>query len=86
MRSKWKVPHLSKSIVKHGIIKKKKQIIIYSRQSIITHHFIGKICLVHNGHAFRKVRPTIYMVGHKFGEFSSTKRRAVFKKRLKHGK
>jgi len=45
----------------------------WSRRSTITPDFIGLTFLVHNGRQHLKVFVTEDMVGHKLGEFSSTR-------------
>ena len=49
---------------------------LYSRRSVITTDFIGLRFQVHNGKDFMPVRVTPEMVGHKFGEFSKTRKQA----------
>ena len=45
----------------------------WSRASMITPDFVGKTIAVHNGRQFIPVFITENMVGHKLGEFSSTR-------------
>jgi len=51
----------------------KKPIKTWSRKSMITPDFVGLNFLVHNGKTFVPVYVTENMVGHKLGEFSSTR-------------
>ena len=51
----------------------KKPIKTWSRMSMITPDFVGLNFLVHNGKTFVPVYVTENMVGHKLGEFSSTR-------------
>ena len=45
----------------------------WARSSTITPDFISKTFMVHNGNKFIKVFVTEDMVGHKLGEFASTR-------------
>ena len=51
----------------------KKVIKTWSRSSLVTPDFIGLTIAVHNGKQFIPVFITDEMVGHKFGEFSTTR-------------
>jgi ribosomal protein S19 len=72
-RSKWKIPS-----VDTGYLKKKHNVI--SRNSVIVRKFIGLTFEVHNGKTYREITATEDMLGHKFGEFSFTRSKFVFKK------
>lgn len=50
-----------------------KPIKTWSRKSMITPDFVGLNFLVHNGKTFVPVYVTENMVGHKLGEFSTTR-------------
>ena len=52
----------------------KRPIKTWSRRSMITPDFVGHTFLVHNGKDFLSVYVSENMVGHKLGEFSSTKK------------
>jgi small subunit ribosomal protein S19 len=52
---------------KRGFIKS------YYRSTVIHEIFIGFLFFVHNGQNFKPVEITDEMVGHKFGEFSTTR-------------
>ena len=56
--------------------KLKNPIKIWSRQSTILPHLIGKTVHIHNGIRFMPVRIVQEMVGHKFGEFSLTRKKS----------
>ena len=59
-----------------GIIdgKTKKSVIkTWSRRSTITPDFVGQTFAVHNGNKFIPVYVTEFMVGHKLGEFATTR-------------
>ena len=51
----------------------KRPIKTWSRRSMITPDFVGHTFLVHNGKEFNSVFVTENMVGHKLGEFSTTR-------------
>ncbi|MEA2076735.1 MAG: 30S ribosomal protein S19 [Candidatus Marinimicrobia bacterium] len=52
---------------------KKKVIKTWSRRSTITPDFVGYTFAVHNGMKFIPIYITENMVGHKLGEFSTTR-------------
>lgn len=84
-RSQKKGPFFHKSILKK--IKDKtdfRNIKIWSRSSTILPEFVGFTFDVHNGQKFNIVSVSDEMIGHKFGEFSST--RKAGKHKLKKGK
>jgi small subunit ribosomal protein S19 len=74
-RSLKKGPHVDERLLakvnKLGI--NKDPIKTWSRDCTIIPEFIGATFLVHNGKTFLKVYVTEDMVGHKLGEFSSTR-------------
>lgn len=49
-----------------------------SRSTMITHHLLGKTCVIYDGRGYKAISITTGMVGHKLGEFVSTKKRAVY--------
>jgi small subunit ribosomal protein S19 len=69
-RSLWKGPFVDSSVLK-SIDNNSK---IWSRRSCILPHFVGKFVQVYNGRFFVGITITEEMVGHKFGEFVSTRR------------
>ena len=82
-RSLWKGPFIDGSLIKQPT---KGQIRIWSRRSVILPQFIHEKVVVYNGKSFVPVQITEYMVGHKFGEFAMTRKRAVHKKKVKKKK
>lgn len=54
---------------------------IWSRRSMILPDCIGHTFSIHNGKTFISVKITEDMVGHKFGEFATTRRKAQHKKK-----
>lgn len=73
-RSLWKGPFCE-------ILNKQQQ--IWSRRSIILPQFIGKQFLIHNGKNFISLKVTQDMVGHKLGEFATTRKKPIHKKKNK---
>lgn len=89
-RSKWKNPFVHRSVNKKvKRIKemqsssnfKKFRIKTMSRSSQILSYSIDISFLVHDGRIYRPVTVTEDMVGHKFGEFVSTRQRYSYKKK-----
>jgi len=76
-RSVWKGPHVSEKLIKKAKLARdaaRKQIIkTWSRRSTIIPDFVGLTFGVHNGRKFIPVLVTEDMVGHKLGEFASTR-------------
>lgn len=64
---------LDRKIEKSEESGKKTVIKTWSRPSMITPDFVGKTIGVHNGKQFIPVYITENMVGHKLGEFASTR-------------
>lgn len=56
---------------------RKKKIKTHLRDLIIVPKFVGKTIWVYNGRDFLPVEITIDMIGHRLGEFSFTRKRAV---------
>ena len=54
----------------------------WSRSSVILPIRIGGVVQIHNGRHFRKVRLSKHHVGHKFGEFVLTRKRATHLKKV----
>jgi small subunit ribosomal protein S19 len=52
---------------------------IWSRRSMILPRDVGKEFFVHNGKIFIPVKVNGEMVGHKFGEFSNTRKKVFHK-------
>lgn len=73
-RSLWKGPFCE-------ILNKQEK--IWSRRSTILPQFIGKQFLIHNGKSFISLNVTEEMVGHKLGEFASTRKKPIHKKKGK---
>nr|YP_001315122.1 ribosomal protein S19 [Chlorokybus atmophyticus]ABO15119.1 ribosomal protein S19 [Chlorokybus atmophyticus] len=73
------LPTVGHKVGKETIFKRK----IWSRRSTILPDFVGQSFEVHNGKLFIPVRITEEMIGHKFGEFASTRKKPVHKKKIK---
>lgn len=74
-RSKWKGPFVGKKT-------QEKQTVV-SRNAEITLDLKNKILWIHNGRSLIKVIVVEDMVGHKAGEFVSTRGKFSFKKKKK---
>lgn len=81
-RSIWKGLYCSLAINKN-ILKSKKKINIWSRESCIPGFLLNKDVFIHNGKSFKKVLITREKLGYKFGEFASTKVHRKPKKKVK---
>jgi small subunit ribosomal protein S19 len=67
-------PSLQKKVEKSIASSSKQVIRTWSRRSMITPEFVGITFHVHNGKLFVPVFVTENMVGHRFGEFSPTRK------------
>ena len=79
-RSNWKAILIKRSILLKNIKNSKIPIKIFSRSSFITPCCLGLNFLVHNGKKFTPLTVTESMIGHKFGEFSLTRKKNIYKK------
>lgn len=81
-RSLWKGPF---SDISDSVSNANKNIQqkIWSRRSVILPQYIGKQFLIHNGKIFIPLNVTSDMVGHKLGEFATTRKKAIHKKKTK---
>ena len=66
-------PSLEKKIVTMNAGGKKSAIKTWSRRSMITPDFVGHTFALHNGNKFIPVYVTENMVGHRLGEFATTR-------------
>lgn len=83
-RSTWKGPFFHSNLLKKNFEKETYQKLrVWSRSSTILQEFIGHDFEVHNGRTFLPITITEDMIGHKFGEFASTRTRAKPKKKGK---
>ena len=56
---------------------------IWSRRSVILPEFVGLNFQIHNGMKFIPITVTEDMIGHRFGEFSTTRKLTVHKEKAK---
>ena len=83
-RSKWKGPYINTNSINKKYQSNKNYIKpIVARNTIILPQFIEKTFEVYNGKKFNEILVTEEMIGHKFGEFSATRKRFSFKKKTK---
>ena len=82
-RSKWKgILFTKKNFYNLKDLKNRnKTILIYNRSSVITPICLNRSFKIFNGKNFTNLNVTEQMIGHKFGEFSLTRKRHVFKKK-----
>jgi len=81
-RSKWKGPFIT-SIKNLNISDSKKSLKKVPRSLTIIPKFIGHDFKIHTGNTYSEILVTKEMVGHKFGEFSATRKSFTFKKKKK---
>ncbi len=56
---------------------------VWSRRSVILPFYLHKNFLVYNGKAFIPLTISEEMIGHKFGEFSTTRKKPIHKNKKK---
>jgi small subunit ribosomal protein S19 len=81
-RSLWKGPFSDISLSISNVNGTTQQQ-IWSRRSVILPQFIGKQFMIHNGKTFIPLKVTPDMVGHKMGEFATTRKKPIHKKKNK---
>jgi len=81
-RTKWKGPYVKEHILEDLKNSKKTYIKpVVSRNTEILPQFVEQTFKVYNGKTFTEIIVTEEMIGHKFGEFSATRKRFSFKKK-----
>lgn len=65
--------HLANKVEKAQVTQDKRPIKTWSRRSTVIPEMVGLTLAVHNGKVFVPVYVTENMVGHKLGEFASTR-------------
>ncbi len=55
----------------------KKKIRTHLRDLVIVPHLVGKRIAVHNGRSFEDVSISVEMIGHRLGEFASTRKKVT---------
>lgn len=89
MRSVWKGNYSDTAFDESILILKKRRpkslIILPARNSTILKPFVGRKFAVHNGQTYARFTAKDFMVGHKFGEYSLTKKmgRLIHQKKKK---
>lgn len=79
-RVKWKGPYIRDSLLK-GIKNSKNNLKTMSKNSIILPKFIGFSLQIYNGKTFTTIKIIDEMVGHKLGEFVTTRKQFSYKKK-----
>jgi small subunit ribosomal protein S19 len=79
-RSLWKGPFCE--ITLNQKVEQK----LFSRRSMILPQFVGKTFYIHNGKSFIPCKISEEMIGAKLGEFASTRKKPVHKKKVKNAK
>lgn len=85
-RVKWKGPYIENSLlkkIKNSKLISKNIVKTMSKNSIILPNFIDHSFQVYNGKTFMIVKIIDEMVGHKLGEFVSTRKQFSYKKKQK---
>ena len=83
-RSLWKGPFLDQFVLKKLLsADAPAPIKIWSRRSYILPQFVEQTFAIYTGKSFLSVKITEEMIGHKFGEFASTRKKPVYKKKEK---
>lgn len=81
-RSKWKGPCIDENSLNRIYHSKKNYLKpIVSRSTTILPKFVEKTFRIYNGKNFNEILVVEEMVGHKFGEFSATRKRFSFKRK-----
>lgn len=79
-RVQWKGPYVNIEVLQR---KNEQNAFISSRSSEIVPAFLGLIFKIYNGKNYVELTVTDEMIGHKFGEFSFTRSKFMFKKKNK---
>jgi len=82
MRSIWK-PYFSLNLYNKNLFSFTENFLFAKRNERILDIFISKNFKIYNGKSFKILEIKNYMIGHKFGEFFISKKKAVFKPKLK---
>jgi len=80
-RSSWKPLFLDNELYNQKD-NKEKDIYIYNRASVITKQMLGLRIHIYNGFKFYFIIISSDMVGHRFGEFSPTRKKPIIKKKI----
>lgn len=83
-RSKWKGPNTNLTFFKRlKDLNDKKTLKEVPRNMSILPKFVNHSFKVHTGNSYSEISVTKEMIGHKFGEFSITRKPFAFKKKKK---
>lgn len=77
-RSTWKIPFSRIKFKKGTTIKQES----WSRAYVILPAHLGEQLYVHNGKSWIRVQITEQMIGHKCGEFASTRRKTMHRTKV----
>lgn len=83
-RVKWKGPYVNNNLLRNIKISElilKKSIKTISKNSLILPQFVGLTLQVYNGKTFINITIINEMIGHKLGEFVSTRKQFFYKKK-----
>jgi small subunit ribosomal protein S19 len=76
-RSKWKGPYVHQFFLR---LNSEQRTQSWSRSTTIVPSSVGKTFDIYNGQRFIQVKITNWMIGHKFGEFSHTRKNYAYVK------
>ena len=83
-RVKWKGPYIENTLIKKVRTSKsvfKDDVKTVSKNSILLPKFFGFTLRIYNGKTFITVKVIDEMIGHKLGEFVSTRKQFSYKKK-----
>jgi len=83
-RVKWKGPYVNNNLLKNVKASElilKKNIKTISKNSLILPQFVGLTLQIYNGKTFIILTVINEMIGHKLGEFVSTRKQFFYKKK-----
>jgi len=78
-RSVWKGPFVKENFFRNIYLSDNKKIKTTSRETLILPFLIGRTLQIHNGKFFIPVSIREEMIGHKLGEFVTTRLRHIYK-------
>lgn len=85
-RVKWKGPYIDNGLlqkVKDSKLTQKNTIKTISKSCVILPKFVGFSLKIYNGKTFTTIKIIDEMVGHKLGEFVTTRKQFSYKKKNK---
>lgn len=81
-RSKWKNSFIHYKFLKKNLFNK-KQILLWTKNSVATEILINKKLIVYCGKHFKKIHISDLKVGYKIGEYCTTRSKFFHKNKLK---